>query len=725
MRSTSTAFLLVCLASSLGFAACNTGDHAARPPSDAPSAAPSSADPTPAAPAKVHKKPPVREGGALVRSPSEDTLWLADEDQLVVRRIALPVDARRPFVSVKMPGPPTAVLALDDRVLVTIRGIAKGDGPAPAIEGPGLLLVMRPDSAAGLVEVARVELPADAWGLAVTPDEKIALVTSAWTHRVSAVDIAAGKKLWSLDVPREPRGVVVMPDGKTAYVTHLVRASLSRIDAIDGEARVRSVPFPAAPLRTPPDPVRREAATLAYSAVLSPDGARLFVPRHALGAMGESAWNGQNTVDILLTADETPLAERASRWYVMQTKAFQKIDFGFSRDDPHMTGPAPAQISDAFVQPRAIVYRKKTRTLLLASEGTDKLVELDALSVDPSLGALRSYDLGGDPERERPGITRCGAPSGVALSEDEGTAFVFCRSSHDLAVVSLDPYDKKIPYEFTSPALISLGPDLAGEGAALGRRLFFSARDSMMSTAFACAACHPEGRDDGHVWQEDMQAPYVEPGKPKPKMDTLAMHAFEGMQMHDGFVKGVPRQTPMLAGRVAAFGPYGWKGESQTLRHRVIVGFGLHHWLGGGGWGDGDLRIARAEAIGEFMRKALVPPPRENREPTDEEKRGEKIFNDSNVGCATCHLPKTEYTNRAVVGFGEWIVDKARFAPEPENWNFKTPSLRYIGGSPPYYHDGSSATLEELVERNGKRMGHTDHLSKDERAALVAFMKTL
>jgi hypothetical protein len=39
------------------------------------------------------------------------------------------------------------------------------------------------------------------------------------------------------------------------------------------------------------------------------------------------------------------------------------------------------------------------------------------------------------------GQTHCGAPSGIALSEDEGRAFVFCRSSRDLAIVDLAAHD--------------------------------------------------------------------------------------------------------------------------------------------------------------------------------------------------------------------------------------------------------------------------------------------
>src|SRR6185437_199431 len=94
------------------------------------------------------------------------------------------------------------------------------------------LLVLRRKGGLALEEVGRVPLPADAWGLAITPDEGTAIVSSAWTHRVSAVDLKALKVLWSVDVGREPRGVVVLPSGDRAYVSHLVGSGVTRIDGV-------------------------------------------------------------------------------------------------------------------------------------------------------------------------------------------------------------------------------------------------------------------------------------------------------------------------------------------------------------------------------------------------------------------------------------------------------------------------------------------------------------
>ena len=71
------------------------------------------------------------------------------------------------------------------------------------------------------------------------------------------------------------------------------------------------------------------------------------------------------------------------------------------------------------------------------------------------------------------------------------------------------------------------------------------------------------------------------------------------------------------------------------------------------------------------------------------------------------------------------VPGKRRGFVDESALTFKTPSLHHVGGTPPYYHDGSVTTLAELVERNGNRMGNTLQLSKDDQAALVAYLEAL
>jgi cytochrome c peroxidase len=118
-------------------------------------------------------------------------------------------------------------------------------------------------------------------------------------------------------------------------------------------------------------------------------------------------------------------------------------------------------------------------------------------------------------------------------------------------------------------------------------------------------------------------------------------------------------------------------------------------------------------------------------------KRGFMLFN-GKAGCNTCHsgwrLTNDSFQDIGVagedVGRGALIpgMDVGRFA-------FKTPTLRNVAARAPYMHDGSVATLEDVVDlynRGGavKRPSLSPdikplELTPAEQHDLVAFMKTL
>jgi cytochrome c peroxidase len=638
-------------------------------------------------------------------------LYLADEDRSALRVIPLPLESngeRADHRALPLPGPPAAVLAFGQRLLVTIRD-------------PGMLLSFQLSDDGRLFEDGRVGLAADAWGLALSPDASLALVTSAWTRRVTAIDLDDMVARWSLPTAREPRAVVFSNGGDRAYLTHLVDSALTRIDGIDSsdEPTITRVPFPAAPLSTPRDAhalERSQAASLAYSAVLSPDGDRLFVPRHAIGAAGKLTWNGQSTVDVLLLADDSPLASpRSGR------APLSRVDVPLERRDHTIRGVAPIHHRPILVQPRASVFRRKSQTLLVASEGLDTLYELDALSVAPAAHPLREFDLDGQSRFGVDALTfgdsGCGAPSGVALSRDEDVAYVFCRSTATLAMVALDA-SAHGPRRAFEPrpapkallARLALADDPLDEQQALGRRLFYDARDVVMSTGFGCAGCHPEGRDDGHVWHE---------------IETGVMRAFPERQGGENLpvLHGEARQTPMLVDRLHHGGRFGWRGENASLHLRIARGFHLHRWWPSQ-WIDGAL-VRRAEALAAFLRgDGLAPPPTAGRPLDAVERRGRELFHDATTGCASCHRDDDGlYTD----GARSWVDMRAsskRFRGD-ESARFRTPPLRFVAGSEPFLHDGSAPSLDALLRDNHDRMGLTTHLPAGDRDALVAFLQTL
>jgi YVTN family beta-propeller protein len=101
-------------------------------------------------------------------------------------------------------------------------------------------------------------------------------------------------------------------------------------------------------------------------------------------------------------------------------------------------------------------------------------------------------------------------------------------------------------------------------------------------------------------------------------------------------------------------------------------------------------------------------------------KAGEAVFNSSKTGCSSCH-PRGLYTDLQHYDVGtQNQTDKPTDA-------FDTPTLVEIWRTAPYLHDGSAATLREvLVDRNrSDRHGHTSHLTPGQLDDLIAYLLSL
>ncbi len=124
---------------------------------------------------------------------------------------------------------------------------------------------------------------------------------------------------------------------------------------------------------------------------------------------------------------------------------------------------------------------------------------------------------------------------------------------------------------------------------------------------------------------------------------------------------------------------------------------------------------------------------------SDEGRKGLWIF-ESKGRCWKCHSGPN-YTDESFrntgVSWNSSKPDRGRHEvtkKESDLGAFKTPSLRHVGQTAPYMHDGSLKTLEDVVEfynKGGTRNPHLDsdmkplNLSADEQRFLVEFLKAL
>ena len=119
-----------------------------------------------------------------------------------------------------------------------------------------------------------------------------------------------------------------------------------------------------------------------------------------------------------------------------------------------------------------------------------------------------------------------------------------------------------------------------------------------------------------------------------------------------------------------------------------------------------------------------TPPPREGSFDPAAAERGKQLF-DATARCATCHIPSLAFTD---VNLGilhepsETGMDPVR-AMRLKNHKYRTTPLRALGQHPPYFHDGSAATLLDVVEHYDRFFGLG--LSPQEKKDLVEYLKSL
>lgn len=120
------------------------------------------------------------------------------------------------------------------------------------------------------------------------------------------------------------------------------------------------------------------------------------------------------------------------------------------------------------------------------------------------------------------------------------------------------------------------------------------------------------------------------------------------------------------------------------------------------------------------------------------EKKGHDLFFSAKTKCASCHIPPFFTTFQAENnGLYTSYADpgRARFTKQPQDsGKFKIPSLRNVGLTAPYMHDGSLKSLDEVLNHyaSGGKSGPNQHplvrpflLTPDEKKALIAFLETL
>ena len=290
--------------------------------------------------------------------------------------------------------------------------------------------------------------------------------------------------------------------------------------------------------------------------------------------------------------------------------------------------------------------------------------------------------------------------------------------------------------QYRRPATIPFPKDntYTPQKASLGKKLYFDTRLSVTS-AQSCASCHSPGFGWGDGLAVGVGHGMAKLGRRSP---TVVNAAWSAIFMWDGRLATLEEQ---------ALGPIESPGEMNMPIDRLMTrleSIAEYKPLFEAAFpGEGMKVKTLARAIATYERTVVS-----ERAPFDawiegdekaipeDAKRGFAVFN-GKAQCAACH-EGWNFTNEGFqdIGLPSEDIGRGQFLPGVIKMQhaFKTPGLREIGRRGPYMHDGSLATLEQVID-------HYDHagvvrpsrsdlmrplgLTAQEKSELVAFLKTL
>jgi hypothetical protein len=252
-----------------------------------------------------------------------------------------------------------------------------------------------------------------------------------------------------------------------------------------------------------------------------------------------------------------------------------------------------------------------------------------------------------------------GPVTSVAFASD-GSLLVLTREPSELAVFTISPELS----ELTDMAIIDLGGKVMTDK---GHQLFHA----QVGNGIACASCHAEGTDDGHVWQ------------------------FDGLGA---------RRTQPLDVELEGSAPFHWRGELASFGDLTNT---VYRFMSGRSVSEEDSAALERYVYGLKRR----PPVRSVAD--EAAARGKALFNSEEVGCASCHSGQ-RFSN----GESEEVGKGAAV---------QVPSLLGVSVRGPFMHDGCAQTLLDTFDPTcgGDSHGHPELLDDAGRVDLIAYLETL
>lgn len=494
-----------------------------------------------------------------------------------------------------------------------------------------------------------------------------AFISLEGRHEVVKLD-AEGNQVARIPLPGEPRGVALDAAQNTLYVTRFIsNGEHAEVYALDAASlALRTI----TPLANDPGPDTESSGR----------GIPNYLTQIRIAPHGKTAWvpSKKDNLDRGRFRDGQDLNfESRVRAIVSMIQLDNGEEDLFSRID----------INDRDL-PQSLIFSPLGDLFFVATQGTNTIEVYDA----NSLALLSSVST------ER-------APIGMVISDDASTLFV-----HNFMSRSVSLFDIASLLAGRSNALSLRGHVDVVRNEVLpaqvfsGKQIFYNAADRRMNRDgyLSCASCHLDGGSDGQVWDMTQNDEGLR--------NTITLHGKAGTTHGNVHWSGNFDEIQDFENDIRlSFGGRGFLSDADFTRTRDPLGAsktGLSQNL---------------DDLATYVTSLDRVPNSSHRNPqgalTESAKQGKAIFVER--GCQNCHS-------------GDHFSDGLRhdvgtLTPASgqglQGLGFKTPTLKGVWATAPYFHDGSAATIEDVL--NHRLHSNAHELSATARSQLADYVRQI
>jgi YVTN family beta-propeller protein len=608
---------------------------------------------------------PPRSSSTMALDAGRNRVWSVNSDANTVAAI----NAANNTVAFEVPvgtNPQTLAQAPDGRIWVTNFG---SDNISVLDPATGALVAT--------INVGRGSRP---FGVVFNPLGTAAYVTLHGYGSVVSYNPSTRALQGSLALGAAPRGLAVTGDSSRLFVTrYLSPATRGEVIEVNPSAFVVTRTFA---LATDPGPdteaTGRGVPNFISSIAIQPDGRRAWIPSKKDNTLRGSFRDGQ------------PLTfESTVRTIVSQISLETQTEVLADRID----------LNDRDLA-NVVLFSPRGDYAFVSTQGTNQIEVIDAYTRQRSSGLVN--------------VGR--APRGLLLTPN-GRLFVQSFMSRSVSV-----YDVNGILESTSnvanllATVNTVASELLSAQVLLGKRIFYNADDRRMNRDkyLSCASCHQDGGHDGRVMD------FTDRGE------------------------GLRNTTTLNGKRGTGQGRVHWSGnfdEIQDFEHDIRNAFGGTGFMTDAQFNTGTRNqplgnpksgvSTDLDALAAYLGSLATVGPSPYRNPdgslTAAGVRGQQLFRGS-AGCAACH-GGPEFTSSS----GGQLFDVGTLKASSGKrlgaalTGLDTPTLKGVWDTAPYLHDGSAATLlDVLTTANAAgRHGTTAGLTAAQLSDLVAYLQQI